>query len=205
MTCTHQFDQPRTPFRSIAAGDQSFGDRTQARGNLISRKPEVRQPHHFILTHRNSAHDLGQIFAKSDSDQQLFQLAECSFAGQSHRIGCELADSLYIGGKPGEPVGGALFSVEHTTHDPAFDRDLRAYLYCCLRKEGIQGRARLLSERDHIGFSSRTGCSGGHLKLADNMAGHSHYACTAQKQSHKRFRLLSRGQHRASGANCYKN
>ena len=28
MTCTHQFDQPRSPFRSIAAGDQSFGDRT---------------------------------------------------------------------------------------------------------------------------------------------------------------------------------
>jgi hypothetical protein len=41
---------------------------------------------------------------------------------QPLRIGRELADRLDIGGKPGEPVGGALLAVEHARDRAALDR-----------------------------------------------------------------------------------
>jgi len=78
----------------IAAGDQSFNYRTKTSGDLSLRQAEVGQPHHFILTHRNSARDLGQIFTEPDTDQQFLEFAERSFSGQPPCIGCELADSL---------------------------------------------------------------------------------------------------------------
>ena len=64
------------------------------------------------------------------SDLKILDLAELAFGLHPLGIGHELAQSLDIGRKPGEPVGRALLAVEHTAHGiaavdrhPLSDRD----------------------------------------------------------------------------------
>src|SRR5262249_26511416 len=110
------------------------------------------------------------------------------------------------GGEPGQPMGGTLLAVEQTANDPALDRDLRAYLCCRLRQECIQGCTGLLGKLDQIGFSSRTGCSSGHRKLADKNGRSRHTTRALHKSKVAReFRLLGLTQQAANNANRYKN
>src|SRR5262249_31367034 len=137
--------------------------------------------------------------AKSDADQQFLELAKRSLACHSRRIGCELANGLDIGGEPGQAMGGTLLAVEQTADHAALHRDLCAYLCCRLRQQRIEGCIGLAGELDQIGFSSRTGCSSGHRKLADKNGRQSHTTRALHKSKVAReFRLLNPAQPRKS-------
>ena len=118
-----QLDQAGAARRRVAGGDEMLDGGRHARGDRRRRQPEIGQPHDLALAHRDAAEDLGQIFAGADTDDQILGLAEGPTIGEPLGIGGKLPDGLQIGGKPGEPVGGALFAIEDTPHRAALDRD----------------------------------------------------------------------------------
>ena len=76
MAFAHQRDQTRTPFDGIAVGHQAFRRRVDAGRHLRRRQAEIGRAHHLVLAHRNTADDLGDIFADADAHEMLLDFAE---------------------------------------------------------------------------------------------------------------------------------
>ena len=107
-----QFDEPRALARRIALGDKSLDRRRHARGDGGRGQTQIGKPHDLVLTHRNAAEDLREIFRGADAHDQVFDLAEQAFGLHPFRIRCELAQRFDIGCEPSQAVRGALFPVE---------------------------------------------------------------------------------------------
>ena len=97
-------------FPRVAGGDQRLDRLVTKRRDLVGSEAEVGEAHEFALIHRDGAEDLIEIFPKPDARQQLFGLAESAVLLHTVGVGRHFLDCFDIGGKPGQPVDGMLFS-----------------------------------------------------------------------------------------------
>ena len=100
----------------IAAGDKTFERAGYALDDRRGHEPEIGRAHKLTLAHRNTARDLGKVFAEADPDQEFLQLAQGAGIVHPLGIGRELADRFNIGREPGQAVGGALLAFEQALH-----------------------------------------------------------------------------------------
>ncbi len=130
-----------------------FGCRIDPRRHGRRRKPEIGQAHDLALAHWDAAGDLRQIFAGTDADQKLFDLAEVAGGRQPLRIGGELTQRLEVGREPSQAVGGALLAIERprigaaVAHDPFRDRATG------IGEQGFDGIDRLAQRSDQFAVS----------------------------------------------------
>ena len=143
MACAYQFDQAGALLGVRAFGDETFERRVDAGGDLGRRQAKIRRPNHLTLAHRDAAHDLREVFAKPDADEQVFGLSEGARAGHALGIGGELAHRFDIGGEPGKPMGGALLTVEHAANNPPLNDDAFPDLCRCVGQQGVESSTRL--------------------------------------------------------------
>ena len=150
MMLAHQVGKPRAVFRGVASRDQFLDFRRDAVRNLFELQSKIARAHHLALAHRNAAEHLREVFAKSDPDEELFQLAEAPGFAHPLRIGGELAQRLGIGRKPRQPVRGALLAVDQFGGDAAVSGDARPdgprrigkqRVHCADRRTGILDQA----------------------------------------------------------------
>ena len=118
--------------------------------NLFELQSKIARAHELALAHRDAAQHLREEFAKSDPDEELFQLAEAPGFAHPFRIGGELAQRLGIGRKPRQPVRGALLAVDQFGGDAAVSGDARPdgprrigeqRIHCADRRTGILDQA----------------------------------------------------------------
>ena len=107
-----------------------------------STSAEIRGPHDLALADRDATLDLGEIFAKADADDQLFDLRQQPALLHAPGISGELAHRFDIGRKPGEPVRRALFAVEQTRRLPPLQHHPLAHLGGGIRQQRLDGRGR---------------------------------------------------------------
>src|SRR5262249_56845034 len=70
----HQSGEPRAAVG--LAGHHALERSNHAGSNCLRRQPNVGGPHDLALTHRNTAEDLGEVFAEPDLGDQELSLAE---------------------------------------------------------------------------------------------------------------------------------
>jgi hypothetical protein len=111
--CCARINSTRRARRSTLPA--AFSSRTgpaSARGDRLTREPDVGGTHDFALTHGNAALNLGEVFADADLDEQFLGLAETAAGMHPLGISRELAHRLHVGREPGKTMGGALLAVE---------------------------------------------------------------------------------------------
>ena len=59
-----ELNQASAPLRGVAASNQAFDHRINARGNLRGAEPQIARPHHLALADRNAANDLGEYLTR---------------------------------------------------------------------------------------------------------------------------------------------
>ena len=102
-------------------------------------EPEIGRPRDLALAHRDAAEHLRQVFAGTDADQKLFDVAEA--ARLHHPVGVvgELTDRLDVGCEPGKPVGGALLAVKRARIGPAVAHDASGDRQTGVRQQPLRG------------------------------------------------------------------
>jgi hypothetical protein len=158
--------------------------RIKSRGNRRRIQSKVGQAHDLALAHRNAAEHLRQIFAGADPHQQFLDFTECAVIGEALRVLGELTNGLDIGGKPSEPVGGALLAVEPARHHAAVDAHAVADRAARIVQQRVQRRHRVAEHGDHLTARRFLGHGSGHGSPNCFVAGHGArrpYACGAQK------------------------
>ena len=103
-------------------GDQLGRLPRPQRRRLALTQAEIRGPGELALRHRQAAGELGQIFAKSELEDQRLGPAEGAGIVQTPCPKGELAQPLDRGRDPGECVAGELVSFEALGIDRAVRR-----------------------------------------------------------------------------------
>ena len=117
------------------------------------RKPEIGQAHDLALAHRDAAGDLRQIFAGTDADQKLFDLAEGAGSRQPLRIGSELTQRLEVSGEPGQAMGRALLAIERARIGAAVAHHTLGDRAAGVGEQSFDGIDRLAQRSDQFAVS----------------------------------------------------
>ncbi len=123
--------------------------------------------------------------AGADADQKLFSLAESAGSLQPLGVGRELPDRFGISSKPGETVGRALLTVEHTRYHMAINCHARRNGTARVGEPGLGGGSGLIQSGIQFIAGGLRRYGKRHGKLRRNLAARTAfrlYACTAQKQ-----------------------
>ncbi len=116
---------------------------------------DVMQAQDFALAHRDAAGDLGQIFAKGDLVDQLFDFAEFAVSLQALGPFLHLLQRLGVCREPCKAMGGGLVFFDQLAGD--------AIAVCHDRTHSVFGAAKDI-------FDRRKGGGGEHRQIGQNWA-----------------------------------
>src|SRR5262249_59278780 len=133
-------------FGAVAGTNEPLANCADARSDLRRCQPEIGRPHHFTLTHWDTARDLCEILAKTDADKQRLGLTEGPLAGHAYCVSGELTNRFNIGREPGKSMRGTLLAIEQTPDHVAFHHHPFAHLRHPAATQPITPPPRLLSD-----------------------------------------------------------